>query len=187
MVHAVLFSRIAILLMSMDWLLDPLMQTLEPLLLERAHLGELHLLPVLLRPFPYGFSAFAHLVPVNNCKSVGEMTPVEREKIWESILSHVLEILGISLSSPSLSSMLTEQYLQNLSVLLTKHTELQASLFGGMGDGTYNHGLGIPPDRVLLASHSGEKIVHDQVWSTQIHVTAAKISSFTGLVIARKK
>jgi hypothetical protein len=186
MMHALLSSRVAILLMSTDWLLDPLMRTLEPLLLERANSGDdFHLLPVRLRPFLDTSSAFAHIAPVNS-KLVADMTLGEREKTWESVCSQILEILGIQFLSPSLHSILTEQYIQNLSALLTKNTGLRVRLFRGIGNGTYNHGLGTQPDRVLLASSFGQEIVHDQVWSTQVHVAAAKVSPFTGLAIARK-
>lgn len=188
MIKALLSSRVAILLMSIDWLLDPLMQTLEPLLLERANSGELHVLPVLLRPFPSFSSTFAHIAPINR-KFVGDMTSMEREKIWESVLSQVLEVLGMQLVPPSLQSVLTEQYLHGLLAQLAKNTGLKVSLFTTFaGKGTLlTHGLGLTPDRVLFAGRDGQEISADDVGSTTLRLTTTKAGSFTGLAIARKE
>ena len=187
-VQAVLSAEVAILLVSIDWFQDPLMKQVEPLLLAGARESGLHLVPVLLRPCLYSSSALAHFPPVNG-KPIGKMTSVDRENIWDNVISRVCNLVGIRLLPPTLDSLVTEQYLYSLHATFTKHTHLQTSLFtaSGANGTTVSHGLGTIPDRVLLAGRNGQEISTDQVGSTTLRLITTKVSPFTGLAIARKE
>lgn len=184
--QAVTLAQIAILLVSIDFLNDPLIKEVEPLLLYLARNCGLHLIPILLRPCLYSSSAFVDF-PFVNSKPIADMRSVKREETWECVCSRICDILGVQPLPPSLNSLFTEQYLRDLYVTFTKHRNLQVSLFTGSANGTLNHGLRAKPDRVLLASGHGQEIVYDQVGSSQVHVLATSASVFTGLAIARAR
>lgn len=188
-IQAILASSIIILFISIDFLLDPLIEQITPLIIAREMDGKIQIIPVLLSPCSYSSSAFAHDTLINN-RSMAEMKPADREKVWEHTCTKIFNALSIQQSPPHINSLITDQYLRDLHITFTKHTNLQVKSFSGTGNGVFNHGLTVNPDQILLATNRIGDNIPDQIINyTQAGSTVSVSSScglaFTGLVIAK--
>ncbi len=181
------FTSIAILLMSIDFLLDPLIQHITPILCYRAEHSsqKLPMITILLRPCTYHHE-FACITPINEKPAIN-MKPGEREALWVDVYHRVFTLLGGQILLPVVGSVLTDIYLRSLYEAFQKHTDVSTSLFTGSTVGTFNHGLGVTPDEVLLAPLHGQEIGYDHPYATQVRIAQTSPSIFTALAISRKK
>jgi hypothetical protein len=94
--NALRSTRVAIVLVSADLLAaestDPIISRELPTLLSAAQRQEIELLTVIVRPCTLEFSDLEPFQPVNP-KSLSELSPNEREKVWIQVARNIRDIL----------------------------------------------------------------------------------------------
>jgi len=169
--NAVEAARVAILLVSVDFLGSQFITEYELLpLLRAAKNDDVKILPVIVRPTD-GLGELGQFKFVNDfSKPLAKMRKAQREEIWVNLTQMV-------------SGVFEDNELVSHSAKKAKIIE-HISKFTGSSIGVYSHGLGVKPDEILFQASSGrQRIWYEDATATLVRVLMDSPSVFTAYAI----